>query len=62
MQYQICGSVKNRLDGKVELIINDNCENIEEFLKNVDRGNGFINILKKERSKFICFDLDFTIK
>jgi acylphosphatase len=62
MQYQIFGSVKNLLNGKVELIINDNCENIEEFLESIDRGNGFINILKSEKSKFICFDLDFTIK
>ena len=59
--YQIYGSVSNLSDGTVELLINDNCENISEFLSSIEKGNGYILILKSQKSNYDCYDLEFAI-
>lgn len=60
--YKIYGSVKNLKNGEVELIINDNCKNIEAFLKKIESGNGFMRITGIKRQNFECKDENFMIK
>jgi|LGVF01.1.fsa_nt_gb acylphosphatase len=60
--HQIYGSVRNLSDGTVELLINDKCENISEFLASIEKGNGYILILESDKSNHNCYDLEFTIK
>lgn len=59
--YQIQGSVRNLPDGTVELLVNDNCENVSEFLTSIEKGNGYSLILKSEKSNYECYDLEFAI-
>jgi len=62
LKYQIFGSVKNLSNGNVQLLINDNCKNINVFLRRIRDGNGYSKITKEEKSVFLCDDNTFTIK
>ena len=61
-KYNIKGSVKNKIDGSVELIINDQCSNINEFLEEIKRGNGFMRIDNIEKYKYSSDAIDFQVK
>lgn len=61
-KYNIGGSVKNKADGTVELIINDECNNIDEFIEGIKKGNGFMRIEKIEKYNYESKANSFEVK
>lgn len=49
MRYNIAGTVRNCSDGTVEMIVDDDDQNYDEFIKKIKEGNGFMKIEKIER-------------
>lgn len=60
-KYNIKGYVRNLRDGRVELVINDDADNVDEFLKDIKVGNGFMDIKDVEVEDKTCNTDTFEI-
>lgn len=61
-KYNIAGSVRNKSDGTVELIINDASNNIDEFIEGIKEGNGFMKIETIEKYDYDSKANSFKVK
>jgi len=61
-RFNISGSVRNKPDGKVELILNDENNNIKEFMEAIKKGNGFMKIKNIEKYDYESNASDFKVK
>jgi len=61
-KYNIGGSVRNKADGTVELIINDASNNIDEFIEGIKKGNGFMRIENIEKYDYESNANSFKVK
>lgn len=61
-KYNIAGSVRNKSDGTVELIINDASNNIDEFIEGIKKGNGFMKIETIEKYDYDSDANSFKVK
>lgn len=61
-KYNIRGSVRNKSDGTVELIVNDDSDNVDEFIKGIKEGNGFMKIERLEKYEYKSNANNFRVK
>lgn len=61
-KYNIGGSVRNKADGTVELIINDASNNTDEFIEGIKKGNGFMKIENIEKYDYESNANSFKVK
>ncbi|HKL41721.1 MAG TPA: acylphosphatase [Clostridia bacterium] len=61
-RFNISGSVRNKPDGTVELILNDENNNIKEFMEAIKKGNGFMKIKNIEKYDYESNASDFKVK
>jgi acylphosphatase len=61
-KYNIAGSIRNKSDGTVELIINDRSNNIDEFIEGIKKGNGFMQIENIEKYNYDSNADSFKVK
>jgi len=61
-KYNIKGCVKNKFDGTVELIINEQSSNINTFLEEIKKGNGFMRIEDIEKYEYESNAVEFKVK
>jgi len=61
-KYNIKGSVRNKLDGTVELIVNDESDHIDEFLAGIKKGNGFMKIESIDKYAYKSNANEFKVK
>ena len=57
----IKGTVRNKSDGTVELVVNDNSPNVNEFIDTLKDGNGISRIDKIEKHEMESNKQDFEI-
>lgn len=60
-KYNIKGYVRNLKDGRVELVVNDSYGDIDEFLREIQRGNGFMDIKETKIEEKACNANSFEI-
>jgi acylphosphatase len=61
-RFNVGGSVRNKPDGTVELIVNDRDKNINEFIEAIKKGNGFMRIDNIEKYDYESNANSFKVK